>query len=55
VEWNIGETAGALAAFCINRKREPFEVRANANVLGEFQGMIAEQGVPLSWPKVFPL
>ncbi len=55
VEWNIGEAAGALAAFCLARKREPGEVRANANLLGEFQSALAIHGVPLAWPKVTPL
>src|SRR5205085_5132089 len=37
VEWNIGEAAGALAAFCIRRKEPPRQVRRNEKLLGEFQ------------------
>jgi hypothetical protein len=51
VEWNIGESVGALAAFCSAKKRQPREVRAKAELLQEFQNQLMAQGVPLSWPK----
>jgi len=54
VEWNIGEAAGALAAFCQRKKRTPREVRKQAALLKEFQNLLSDQGVPLSWPKVTP-
>ena len=54
VEWNIGEAAGALAAFCQAKKRAPREVWKQAALLKEFQNLLADQGVPLSWPKVTP-
>ena len=54
VEWNIGEAAGALAAFCVGNKRAPREVRAKADLLREFQNRLTQQGVPLAWPKVTP-
>lgn len=54
VEWNIGEAAGALAAFCAKRKTVPRSVRQNARELKEFQNLLAGQGVPLAWPKVTP-
>jgi hypothetical protein len=50
VEWNIGEAAGALAAFCFVRKRVPREVRAKSEFLAEFQGLLTRDGVPLHWP-----
>ncbi len=50
IEWNIGESVGALVAFA-NRKREPARaVREKAALLAEFQGWIREQGVETSWP-----
>ncbi|NOS68846.1 MAG: FAD-dependent oxidoreductase [Verrucomicrobia bacterium] len=51
VEWNIGEAVGALAAFCVTKKRAPREVRAKAEMLKEFQGQLADQGVRLGWPR----
>jgi hypothetical protein len=51
-EWNIGESAGALAAFCINRKCVPQQVRQHANLLAEFQKTLFEHlGIQLSWPE----
>lgn len=50
VEWNVGESAGALAAFCLGRKAQPRQVRADAALLAEFQSSLTAQGVPLAWP-----
>ncbi|KQO10320.1 FAD-dependent oxidoreductase [Agreia sp. Leaf244] len=52
VEWNIGESAGALAAFCIERSLAPRQVRADPCLLDEFQSQLARQGVELHWPDV---
>ncbi len=49
VEWNIGESAGALAAWCIAKSTTPRGVRANH--LNEFQSLLTEQGVQLRWPE----
>ena len=54
VEWNIGEAVGALAAFCVAKKRVPREVRQQAGLLKDFQSLLTDQGVPLAWPKVGP-
>jgi hypothetical protein len=54
VEWNIGESVGALAAFCLSRKLVPRQVRAKAELLRDFQGLLTQDGVPMSWPKVTP-
>ena len=51
VEWNIGEAVGALAAFCVTKKRAPREVRAKPELLKEFQTQLTDQGVRLAWPK----
>jgi hypothetical protein len=50
VEWNIGESAGALAAFCLRQKCAPREVRAKAGLLADFQKQLREEGVRLEWP-----
>ncbi|MCS6940276.1 MAG: FAD-dependent oxidoreductase, partial [Roseiflexus sp.] len=48
VEWNIGEAAGALAAFCLTRGVHPREVWEGA-LLRIFQRHLLDQGVPLEW------
>ena len=54
VEWNIGESVGALAAFCSAKKKMPREVRKESALLKEFQNLLTQDGVPLNWPKVTP-
>jgi hypothetical protein len=54
VEWNIGEAAGALAAFCVTKKRMPREVRKKGELLKGFQNLLTDQGVPVAWPRVTP-
>jgi len=51
VEWNIGESAGALAAHCIAQKLTPRQVRNTAKLLRDFQTKLTAQGVELEWPK----
>jgi hypothetical protein len=48
VEWNIGEAAGTLAAFCLKNKFAPREVRQSH--LADFQQRLVKQGVELAWP-----
>lgn len=57
VEWNIGEAAGALAAFSLAAKTRPRGVRADAGRLGDFQKQLAAHGVEIRWPdqKLRPL
>ncbi len=55
VEWNIGEAAGALAAFCVDRKQAPRKVRNDGKLLGEFQQRLRNQGFELEWPRTRPL
>lgn len=51
VEWNIGEAAGWLAAFCMERKLLPKQVRSQDNVLREFQQLLTQNGIQLQWDK----
>lgn len=51
VEWNVGESAGALAAFCTAQKKSPREVRSQPGLLKDFQALLQHDGVPLDWPK----
>ncbi|QEC52371.1 FAD dependent oxidoreductase [Anseongella ginsenosidimutans] len=50
VEWNIGEAAGALAAFCLDKNATPRQVRKTDGLLREFQGVITKMGFELEWP-----
>lgn len=51
VEWNIGESAGALAAFCLARDRRPRAVYRQADLRGDYQQRLRERGVELAWPE----
>jgi hypothetical protein len=51
VEWNIGESAGLLAAFCVQQKTTPHAVREKNDLFGQFQTLVKNQGIELAWPK----
>jgi hypothetical protein len=55
VEWNVGEAAGILAAFCLERKLTPRAVRNRAELIETFQALLRREGVELAWPKLTPL
>lgn len=52
-EWNIGESCGELAAYCIRHGLKPAEVRENDQALRNFQQILREAGVELEWPHEF--
>jgi FAD-dependent oxidoreductase family protein len=49
VEWNTGESAGLLAAFCQERACEPADVVADLALRRSFQRGLTDRGVPLVW------
>ena len=51
VEWNIGESAGALIAFCKQRNTEPHKVYETKQLTQDFQKTLGELGVRLEWPQ----
>jgi hypothetical protein len=51
VEWNIGEAAGALAAFCLEREVSPRGVWRDAAKREDFQKCLVAQGFELAWPE----
>jgi hypothetical protein len=52
VEWNIGEAAGALAAYCLERDLSPRQVRNTEVHLSDFQNMLIDTlGFVLEWPE----
>ena len=55
VEWNIGESVGLLAAFCLDKSEKPRGIRNNTQNLQAFQRWIEAQGVEIRWPSVHPL
>ncbi|QPC80523.1 FAD-dependent oxidoreductase [Phototrophicus methaneseepsis] len=50
IEWNIGEAAGLLAAFCLNKGLKPRQAREQAH-LGDYQALLRKQGIALEWPQ----
>lgn len=50
VEWNIGEAAGALAAFCLEHQITPQTVHAVSSWRERYQKILQRRGVELQWP-----
>jgi hypothetical protein len=53
-EWNVGESAGMLASYCLHHAIAPRRVRADSKHLAWFQHLLAAQGIELTWPSVRP-
>ena len=51
-EWNVGEAAGALAAFCLDKNESPRGVRRRASLLADLQAELVEAGFELDWSKL---
>lgn len=49
-EWNIGEAAGYLAAYCLRQGIHPVHVYESSEHLEQYQLLLTEQGVELHWP-----
>ncbi|MFC0334063.1 FAD-dependent oxidoreductase [Paenibacillus sepulcri] len=52
VEWNIGEAAGMLAAYCAEKNIKPREVRNTPDLLANFQTRLRNNGFELEWPVI---
>jgi hypothetical protein len=51
VEWNVGEAAGALAAYCMTKGLAPRQVRSTPALLADFQQLLSSVlGFDLVWP-----
>jgi hypothetical protein len=50
VEWNIGEAAGVLAAWCVEHQSEPIAVHDDRKKIRLVQQALVNDGVPLAWP-----
>jgi hypothetical protein len=56
IEWNIGETAGLLAAFCLQMSgMSPRQVYADPFELSSFQHILRQVGIALHWYIDVPL
>jgi hypothetical protein len=55
VEWNVGEAAGILAAFCLDRRVTPRLIRHRPGLIDEFQKELIRHGVQLAWAAPTPL
>jgi glycine/D-amino acid oxidase-like deaminating enzyme len=52
VEWNIGEVAGALAAYCLTKSLAARQVRNSVSHLTGFQTLLQRMfGIELAWPE----
>jgi hypothetical protein len=54
VEWNIGESAGALAAHALRTKATPRAIRNDPAKREAFQASLIRDGVEIAWPKLSP-
>ena len=52
VEWNVGEVAGMLAAYCLDRSLTPHQVQEKDTLLAEFQARLAQEGIEMRWPDI---
>lgn len=55
VEWNIGESAGLLAAYCLECGTEPHAVYEKPELLSEYQTLLTAQGIELDWLQLRPV
>jgi hypothetical protein len=50
VEWNIGESAGHVAAYCLSTGVTPHQLCENTGHLRQLQQQLKAAGIPLAWP-----
>ncbi|WP_437985771.1 FAD-dependent oxidoreductase [Sorangium sp. So ce117] len=55
VEWSVGEAAGLLATFCLERRVLPRQVRARSSLCEELQALLVREGIELAWPALRPV
>lgn len=52
VEWNIGESAGELACFCLEQGHCPQEVAVDVELTTRLQERLVAAGVEIHWPEI---
>lgn len=55
IEWNVGESAGLLAAWCVQHDVTPRTVYQNCTLRRRFQQVLLRHGIPLHWYVDVPL
>lgn len=55
VEWNIGEAAGHLAAWCLSHEISPQSLWRDAGRVEEFQARLDRSGIERTWPNFHAL
>ena len=55
IEWNIGESAGLLAAFAIRQNHSPRAVYEDAELRHRYQQLLLANGIALNWYVDVPL
>lgn len=55
VEWNIGEAAGYLAAFCLDEQSTPMSVHQTVDKLRSYQTRLTQAGIEIKWPTLRPV
>lgn len=53
VEWNVGEVAGYLTAYCLQHGLTPRAVRNTPDELKKFQAFLYAEGVEYFWPTMY--
>lgn len=51
-EWNVGEVAGLLAAYCLENGTEPQGVHGDPEHLAAFQQRCDSEGIERAWPQI---
>ena len=54
VEWNIGESAGALAAEALRTGEPPRRIRKDEKLRSSFQARLRSRGIQTEWPTLSP-
>ena len=49
IEWNIGESAGLLAAYCLKNRTTPRQIHESPQELRRFQSALLREGIALHW------
>jgi hypothetical protein len=52
VEWNIGESAGHLAVFCLDGDTTPRAVHDDDHLTSDFQEHLQAAGIEIHWPEI---
>lgn len=50
VEWNIGEAAGNLIAYCLKNKTSPHQITSQKDHITKLQSQITGDGIRIAWP-----